>query len=129
MPITKCRQLKILTSTQKVLHDKITMSKLLQVVKLINGDLERVLSYIVKQAWRAKEIFDSEGVSDPGHAIPGHKMARLLSMFLCGDASQVNDIMPIVLRVVQGEHLSFLPDLKIKSFNLTNQFIHRLSFA
>uniref|UniRef100_A0A7S3VB24 Uncharacterized protein n=1 Tax=Chaetoceros debilis TaxID=122233 RepID=A0A7S3VB24_9STRA len=102
----------------KVLHDKITMSKLLQVVKLINGDLERVLSYIVKQAWRAKEIFDSEGVSDPGHAIPGHKMARLLSMFLCGDASQVNDVMPIVLRVVQGDGLDVMKTKELLQKNL-----------
>ena len=38
--------------------------------------------YFYNLVWRAKEVFDQEGVSDPGHAIPGNKMARLLLLFL-----------------------------------------------
>lgn len=85
-----------------VLHDKKTMNRLLAVMKLINADLEKIASYALKKVWRAKEIFDQEGVSDPGHAIPGHRMARLMSLFLCGDVSQVDEILPIIQRVVAG---------------------------
>lgn len=102
----------------KVLHDQRSMLKTLQVIKLINKDLEKVLSYLLKQVWRAKEIFDSEGVSDPGHAIPGHKMARLLSLFVCGDDSQVSDILPIVRRVVSGNGLDVLATKELLRKNL-----------
>lgn len=90
------------TRIMDVLHDKKTMHRLLAVTKLINADLEKMASYALTQVWRAKEIFDQEGVSDPGHAIPGHRMARLLSLFLCGDISQVDEILPIIRRVVAG---------------------------
>ena len=89
----------------KVVHDKRTMGKLLQVVELINTDLHKFMRYILKQVWRAKEIFDQEGVSDPGHALPGHKMARLVSLFMCGDVSQVDILRPIIRRVTSGEGL------------------------
>ena len=95
------------------------MNKLLQVVRLVNRDLEKLARYLLKQVWRAKEILDSEGVSDPGHAIPGHKMARLLSLFLCGDASQLNDILPIVVRVVQGEGLDVMKAKELLRKNLS----------
>eukprot|EP00984_Skeletonema_dohrnii_P015042 scaffold6437_cov98-Skeletonema_dohrnii-CCMP3373.AAC.3 len=85
-----------------VLHDKKTMNRLLAVTKLINADLEKIASYLLTKVWRAKEIFDQEGVSDPGHAIPGHRMARLMSLFLCGDVSQVDEILPVIQRVVAG---------------------------
>jgi len=58
-----------------VMHDKKTMHKLLAVVKLVNDDLERALKYILTKVWRAKEIFDQEGISDPGMVIPGYRMA------------------------------------------------------
>ena len=48
---------------------------------------------------------DQEGVSDPGQAIPGHKMARLVSLFLCGDVSEVNIILPLIRRIVSGDGL------------------------
>lgn len=89
----------------KVVHDKRTMGKLLQVMELINTDLHKILRYILKQVWRAKEIFDQEGISDPGHALSGHKMARLVSLFMCGDISQVDVVRPIIRRVTSGEGL------------------------
>ena len=88
-----------------VLHDKKTMNRLLAVMKLINADLEKIASYALSKVWRAKEILDQEGVSDPGHAIPGHRMARLMSLFLCGDTSQVDEVLPIIRRVVAGNGL------------------------
>jgi hypothetical protein len=59
----------------------------------------------VDLVWRAKDIFDQEGVSDPGKVIPGHQMARLVSLFLCGDTSEVEYIIPMIRRVVLGEGL------------------------
>lgn len=102
----------------EVLHDRRTMEKLLQVVKLINADLHKILRYILTQAWRAKDIFDQEGVSDPGHAIPKYKMARLFSLFLCGDASQVEQIIPIIQRVVAGEGLDIVKMKELLRLNL-----------
>jgi hypothetical protein len=86
-----------------VLHDKRTMDKLLQVIKFLNADLHKMFSYILRQVWRAKEIFDQEGVSDPGHAIPMYKMARLASLFLSGDSNQVDILLPIIRGAVAGE--------------------------
>lgn len=88
-----------------VLHDKRTMDKVLQVIELINEDLYNVLKYGLKQVWRAKEILDAEGVSDPGNLIPMYKMARLITLFLTGDVNEVNKILPIVGKVVNGEGL------------------------
>lgn len=86
----------------KVVHDKRTMEKLLQVMELINADLHRIVRYVLTQIWRAKEIFDQEGIEGPGHAIPGHKLARLISLFMCGDLSQVAVLVPIIRRVTSG---------------------------
>ena len=88
-----------------VLHDKRSMSRVLEVTKLVNKDVHRILKYALTQIWRAKEIFDNEGVSDPKHAIPSYSMARLLSLFLCGNDSQVDVILPIVNSVIRGEGL------------------------
>ena len=89
----------------EVVDDRRTMNKLLQVIKLVNSDLHRFLSYLLTQVWRAKEIFDQEGVSDPGHIIPGHKMARLISLFMTGDIGEVDEVLPIIRRVVDGDGL------------------------
>lgn len=88
-----------------VLHDKKTMHQLLDITKLINADIERTLRYILTKVWRAREIIDKEGISDPGEVIPGYKMARLVSLFLSDDDSQVNEILPIIRRVVAGNGL------------------------
>ena len=88
-----------------VIHDKRTMNKLLQVIKLVNADAHRLLRYILTQVWRAKEILDQEGVSDGAHVIPSYNMARLISLFLCGDTSEVDNILPIIRRVVAGDGL------------------------
>jgi hypothetical protein len=88
-----------------VLHDKKTVDKLLQIVKVINDDLHELFRYSIKQLRRAKEILDQEGVLDPGHAIPMYKMARLISLFLTDDIEQVDNILPIVRRVVAGDGL------------------------
>lgn len=89
----------------QVIHDRRTMDKVLQVVKLINEDLYKIARFLVTQIWRAKEIFDQEGVSDPGHAIPGRKMARLISLLLCGSLNEVESLHIIIQRVVAGEGL------------------------
>jgi hypothetical protein len=91
-----------------VLHDKKTMHQLLEVIKLINADIERALRYVLTKLWRAREIIDKEGISDPGQVIPGFKMARLVSLFLRDDDSQVNEILPIIRRVVAGNGLDVI---------------------
>jgi hypothetical protein len=48
---------------------------------------------------------DQEGVSDPKHIIPGHRMARLLSLMLCGNLSEVPAFLQIIRRVVAGDGL------------------------
>jgi hypothetical protein len=88
-----------------VIHDRRTVEKLLQILKLINVELFNIARYIVEQVWRAKEIFDKEGVKDPKHAIPMYKMARLVSLFLTGDVDKVDRVLPIVKRVVDGDGL------------------------
>ncbi len=103
----------------QVIHDKRTILKILQVVKLISSDLEKLLNYILQQVWRAKEIFDEEGVSDPGKAIPSYKMARLFSLFLSGDDSQVDEILPLVRRAVEGEGLDVLAMKELIRKNLS----------
>jgi hypothetical protein len=88
-----------------VLHDKRTMKKLLQVVKLINADVYKFLDFVLIRVWRLKDIMDQEGVSDPKHIIPGHRMARLISLMLCGDLSEVPAFLQIIRRVVAGDGL------------------------
>ena len=44
---------------KQVIHDKRTMFKILQVVELINGDLEKLLRYALKHLWRAPSLFSS----------------------------------------------------------------------
>ena len=88
-----------------VVHDRRTMDKLLQVIELINKDLYKISKYALKQIWRAKEILDAEGVSDPGNAIPMYKMSRLITLFLTGDVKEIDKILPIVGKVVNGEGL------------------------
>ena len=91
-----------------VIHDKRTMDKFLQLTSLINKDLHRLLKYVLKQVWRAKEVFDQEGISDPGHVIPMYKMARLISLFITGEADLVDQILPIIERIVKGDGLDVI---------------------
>ena len=96
------------TSIQRILdvvHDKRTMKKLLQVTELVNKDLHKILQYVLKQVWRAKEIFDAEGVTDPANVIPMYKMSRLVTLFITGDVKEIDKILPIVGKVVNGEGL------------------------
>ena len=102
----------------KVLHDKRTMDKLLQVVRVINSDLYRVADYLLRQIWRAKDIFDAEGVSDPGHAIPMYKMARLISLFLTDDVSRLGDILPMIQKVIDGDGLDTVKLKELLSENM-----------
>jgi hypothetical protein len=88
-----------------VIHDKRTMSKMLQVSKLVNADVYKVLNFVLTRVWRLKEIMDQEEISDPKHIIPGHRMARLLSLLLCGDLSQTPAFLQIIRRVVAGDGL------------------------
>ena len=64
--------------------------------------------YALYVVWRAKEIFDDEGIHGPGHAIPSYKTARLLSLFLCGNLNEVQPIREVVQRVVAGEGLDIV---------------------
>lgn len=91
-----------------VLDDKRTMEKLLQVAKLVNEDLYKILRYIIRQVWRAKEIFDSEGITEPGDFLPMHKMARLFSLLIAGDLNQVDNVFPIIEKVVKGDGLDIV---------------------
>ena len=79
-----------------------------------------MLIIILYEVWRAKDIFDEEGIYGPGHAIPSYKTARLLSLFLCGDLSEVQSIRSIVQRVVAGDGLDTVKtkDLLQKHINL-----------
>ena len=92
----------------QVIHDKKTMKQLLKVVKLINFDLERLAYFALTRAWRAKDIMDKEGMTDPGKIIPGHRMARLMSLFLGGDLRHVEEILPIIERATAGEGLDIV---------------------
>ena len=58
-------------------------------------------------------------MSDPGKAIPGHKMARLFSLFLCGNVSKVEEILPLIKRVVSGEGLDVVRCKELLRKNLT----------
>ena len=58
--------------------------------------------------WRAHDIFEAENITDPGQAIPGEKMARLISLFLCGGLDRVNEILPIIHRVNSGDGLDLV---------------------
>lgn len=96
------------TRIRDVLYDKKTMHQLLAVIKLLNSDLEKILRYVLVQIWRAKTIFDEEGISDPGHALPSYRLARLASLFLCGDVSEVDSILPIIRRIVAADGLDIV---------------------
>ena len=75
--------------------------------------------YFYNLVWRAKEVFDQEGVSDPGHAIPGNKMARLVSLFLSGSADQGEEIIPLIKRVVMGNGLDVVRTKELLRHNLS----------
>jgi len=88
-----------------VIHDKRSMKKLLQVVRLINNDIHKALEFVLTRVWRLKDIMDQEAVSEAKHIIPGHKMARLFSLMLCGDLSEVPACLEVIRRVVAGNGL------------------------
>ena len=85
----------------------------------------------MKQLWRAKGIFDEEGVSDPGKAIPSFKMARLMSLFLCGNDSQVEQIMPMVRRAVAGEGIDVMAvkEMLRKNISLYDEYAPEIDRA
>lgn len=91
-----------------VIHDKRSMNKLLQVIKLINKDAHRVANYVIHQVWRVKEIFDKEGVTSPKHIIPGDRMARFLSLLICDSLDEVHVLLPMVRKVVAGDGLDIV---------------------
>jgi hypothetical protein len=56
----------------KVIHDKRTMSKLLQIMKLINADIEKIASYILQQGMKFVNLFYFSILHDHGqcHSFP-----------------------------------------------------------
>jgi len=88
-----------------VIHDKRSMNKLLQVMRLINNDVYKALEFIFARVWRLKEIIDQEAVSEPKDIIPGYRMARLISLMLCGDLTEVPTCLHTIRRVVAGNGL------------------------
>ena len=88
-----------------VIHDKRSMRKLLEVVRVVNNDIYKALDFIFTRLWRLKDIMDQEAVSEAKDIIPGHKMARLFSLMLCGDLSEVPASLQIIRRVVAGNGL------------------------
>ena len=97
-----------ITVLSAILQDKRTMNKLLAICKLVSADLHFVLQYILHSIWRAQAILDKEGIRDPGHAIPRHKTARLLSLLLAGDLTEVSNFSQILNRVNRGDGLDIV---------------------
>ena len=114
-----------------VIYDKRSMKRLLAVLSLVNKDLERLARYVLTRAWKAKDIFAKEGVDAPSKLIPGHRMARLASLFLCGDVSQVDDILPIIRRVVAGNGLDVVKtkDLLRKNVEIYDEWAPEIDRA
>ena len=88
-----------------IIHDKRSMTKLLEVVRLINNDIYKALNFVFTRVWRLKDILDQEDISEAKHIIPGHKMAKLFSLMLCGDLSEVPDCLQVIRRVSAGNGL------------------------
>ena len=72
---------------------------------LRSPQMYKIADYAVKNMWRAKDILNAEGVSDPKHVIPGEKMSRLVSLLISNDLSQFDPSLKIVQRVTSGEGL------------------------
>mmetsp|Transcript_36708 Transcript_36708/g.88723 ORF Transcript_36708/g.88723 Transcript_36708/m.88723 type:complete len:2250 (+) Transcript_36708:90-6839(+) len=104
-----------------VIHDKRTMRKMLQVSRLINSDLYKVLEFILTRVWRLKDIMEDEEISDPKHIIPGHRLARLLSLLLVGDLTETQSFLQIIRRVVAGNGLDVV---KVKELLRENVAIY-----
>ena len=91
-----------------IIHDKRSMNKLLQVVRLINDDAYKALDFALKRVWRLKEILDQEAVTEIKEIIPGHKMARLVSLVVCGDLTEVSICLQIIRRITAGNGLDIV---------------------
>jgi hypothetical protein len=67
--------------------------------------LHKIVKFALNQVWRAKDIFEAEGVKEPHDIIPTYKMSRLVALFLTDDADNVDRVLPIVRRVILGDGL------------------------
>jgi hypothetical protein len=100
-----------------ILHDRRTMTRFLQCAKLVSEDLHKILRDVLEQVWKAKEIFDDEGICEPKDIIPTHKLARIIARVVAKDLDQAMKIMPTVESVVRGVvNGDGLDILKVKEF-------------
>ncbi|GMI16022.1 hypothetical protein TrLO_g2083 [Triparma laevis f. longispina] len=101
-----------------VLEHRPTVGKVLEVTELINPEISSILKYAINHFWRAKDILEQEGVSDPKHVIPGEKMGRLASLLLKGDLSEFENCLKIVQRVTSGEGLDVVASKELLRLHL-----------
>ena len=64
---------------------------------------------------------EDEEISDPKHIIPGHRLARLLSLLLVGDLTETQSFLQIIRRVVAGNGLDVV---KVKELLRENVAIY-----
>ncbi|GMI05550.1 hypothetical protein TrVE_jg1864 [Triparma verrucosa] len=101
-----------------VLEHRPTVGKVLEVAEVINPEISSILKYAINHLWRAKDILEQEGVSDPKHVIPGEKMGRLASLLLKGDLSEFENCLKIVQRVTSGEGLDVVASKELLRLHL-----------
>jgi hypothetical protein len=85
-------------------------------------DLYKMVKFALNQVWRAKEIFEAEGIKEPHDIIPTYKMSRLVALFLTDDADNVDRVLPIVRRVVMGDGLDVVKVKELIRENLPDVY-------
>lgn len=104
----ECKFFNVIVSTDdespghiaKVIYDKLTVYKIVQVVKLFNYDMEKGMSYYVEQ-----EIFDNERLSNPAKNTPTTRWPASSSYH---DVSKVDSFLPIIRYVIAGDILDMV---------------------
>ncbi len=92
----------------ELLRSDEALDHVIAAARIFSDELADMAENLRSFARRVDEALDAEGITQPAHAIPGPKLARLLSRLLVEDASLEARIHPLVKRVTDGHGLDVI---------------------
>ncbi len=92
----------------ELLRSDEALDRVLAALRVFSAELADYAEHLRGFARRVDRALEAEGITQPAHAIPGHKLARLLSRLLVESPELAERIHPLVKQVTDGLGLDII---------------------
>jgi len=102
----------------ELLRSDEALDRVIAAVRVFSDELADLAEDLRRFSRRVDAATSAEGIEQPADAVPGHKLARLLSRLLVEDPSLEARIHPLVKRVTDGHGLDVIATKRLLDENL-----------